>query len=84
MSVDALLQSGLRAAGTGPNGVALPTYATANLSLVQTIATNTQLRLDILNITDAVYQIRNGTGLGVGAPQYGIRRSFLGGITHRF
>ena len=84
VSVDLLVQSGLRADGGVPNGIALPSYATANLSLVQRVGTGTNLRLDVLNITDAVYQIRNGTGVGVGAPQYGIRRSILAGITHRF
>jgi hypothetical protein len=79
-----LVQSGLRADGTIPNGIALPTYATGNLSVVQRIATGTDLRLDVLNITDAVYEIRNGTGVGVGAPQFGIRRTILAGITHRF
>jgi outer membrane receptor protein involved in Fe transport len=84
VSADMLFQSGLRADGTVPNGIALPSYATANLSVVQRIATGTDLRLDVLNIADAVYQIRNGTGVGVGAPQYGIRRTILAGITHRF
>jgi hypothetical protein len=37
----------------------------------------TELRLDVLNIGDAVYEIRNGTGVGVGAPQFGIRRAIL-------
>ena len=78
------MQSGLRADGTVPNGIALPSYATGNLSVVQRIAAGTDLRLDVLNVTDAIYQIRNGTGVGVGAPQYGIRRTILGGITHRF
>ena len=84
VSVDLLVQSGLRADGTVPNGIALPSYATGNLSVVQRIAAGTDLRLDVLNVTDAIYQIRNGTGVGVGAPQYGIRRTILGGITHRF
>jgi hypothetical protein len=84
VSVDLLVQSGLRADGGVPNGIALPSYATANLSLVQRVGTGTNLRLDVLNVADAVYQIRNGTGVGVGAPQYGIRRSILVGITHRF
>jgi hypothetical protein len=37
-----------------------------------------------LNIGDAVYQIRNGTGVGAGAPQFGIRRTILAGLTQRF
>jgi outer membrane receptor protein involved in Fe transport len=85
MSADLLVQSGLRAStATVPNGVALPTYATMNLSAVQQLRPGTQLRLDVLNLADATYQIRNGTGVGVGAPQYGIRRTILAGITQRF
>lgn len=85
VSADLLVQSGLRASTlTIPNGMALPTYATMNLSAVQRINDSTDLRLDVLNLFDAVYQIRNGTGVGVGAPQYGIRRTILAGITHRF
>jgi outer membrane receptor protein involved in Fe transport len=84
-SVDALLQSGLRAStDTVPNGIALPTYGTVNLSAVQKLASKTELRLDVLNVGDTVYQIRNGTGVGVGAPQYGLRRTILAGVTQRF
>ncbi len=85
VSADMVLQSGLRAStATIPNGVALPTYATANLSIVQQLRPGTQLRFDILNVADATYEIRNGTGVGVGAPQYGIRRTFLAGIKQSF
>ena len=84
-SVDALLQSGLRASTpTVPNGLALPTYGVVNLSVVQRLATRTELRLDVLNVGDTVYQIRNGTGVGVGAPQYGLRRAILAGVAQRF
>ena len=85
LSVDAIVQSGLRAStATIPNGVALPTYGQVNMSVVQKIATGTELRLDVLNVGDTIYQIRNGTGVGVGAPQYGIRRTILAGVTQRF
>ena len=84
-SIDALLQSGLRASTTTvPNGIALPTYGQVNLSIVQKLPTRTELRLDVLNVGDTVYQIRNGTGVGVGAPQYGLRRTILAGLTQRF
>ena len=43
-----------------------------------------ELRLDIINLLDEVYQIRNGTGVGVGAPQFGPRRTILAGMTQRF
>jgi outer membrane receptor protein involved in Fe transport len=85
LSVDLLVQSGLRAStATIPNGVALPSYATMNLSAVQQLRPGTQLRFDVLNVADTTYQIRNGTGVGVGAPQYGIRRTFLAGIKQQF
>jgi outer membrane cobalamin receptor len=85
LSVDAVVQSGLRAStATVPNGVALPTYGVVNMSVVQKVATGTELRVDILNIGDNTYEIRNGTGVGVGAPQFGIRRTILAGITQRF
>jgi outer membrane receptor protein involved in Fe transport len=84
-SMDALLQSGLRAsAPTVPNGIALPTYGVVNLSVVQKLPTHTELRLDVLNVGDTVYEIRNGTGVGVGAPQFGLRRTILAGLTQRF
>jgi len=55
---------------------------------VQPVATGIykglELRFDIINLFDAVYQIRNGTGVGVGAPQFGPRRTFLAGVTQRF
>jgi len=89
VSADLLVQSGLRASTpTVPNGASLPEYATVNASIVQKldlgIGQGTELRLDVLNIGDAVYEIRNGTGVGVGAPQFGIRRAILAGLTQRF
>jgi outer membrane receptor protein involved in Fe transport len=85
LGVDAIVQSGLRAStATIPNGVALPTYGVVNLSAVQKLPTGTELRLDVLNVGDKIYQIRNGTGVGVGAPQYGLRRTILAGVTQRF
>jgi outer membrane receptor protein involved in Fe transport len=42
------------------------------------------LRFDVINVFDQIYQIRNGTGVGVGAPQYGPRRGFYGGMAWAF
>ena len=33
---------------------------------------------------DIIYEIRNGTGVGVGAPQFGIRRTILAGVMQKF
>jgi hypothetical protein len=38
----------------------------------------------VLNLLDTSYQIRDGTGVGVGAPQFGMRRAFLVGLTQKF
>jgi len=88
LSADLVFGSGLRADGTVPNGRALPGYYTINLAAVQTpnigYLRGTQLRLDIINLLDRRYEIRNGTGVGVGAPQYGLRRTILAGIAQRF
>ena len=43
----------------------------------------TELRLDVLNLFDKSYQIRDGSGIGVGAPQYGLRRTILTGLSQR-
>ncbi|HEY3846456.1 MAG TPA: TonB-dependent receptor [Acetobacteraceae bacterium] len=84
-SVDAILQTGLRASTpTVPNGTQTPTYGVVNLSVVQKLRTGTELRLDVLNVGDVIYEIRNGTGVGVGAPQYGLRRTILAGLTQHF
>jgi len=84
-SVDAILQTGLRADTTTiPNGTATPTYGVVNLSVVQKLRTGTELRLDVLNVGDVIYEIRNGTGVGVGAPQYGLRRTILAGLAQHF
>jgi hypothetical protein len=70
LSTDLLYGSGLRAASDHPNGNSLPDYHQINISIVQEIDTawrkGAELRLDVINLFDEVYQIRNGTGVGVG------------------
>jgi outer membrane receptor protein involved in Fe transport len=88
LSADMVVGSGLRAAGTVPNGRALPGYYTINLSAVQQLKSllwrGTEMRMDVLNVLDRRYEIRDGTGVGVGAPQFGLRRTILVGITQKF
>jgi outer membrane receptor protein involved in Fe transport len=40
----------------------------------------TEWRLSVINAFNHVYQIRNGTGIGVFSPSYGPRRAIYGGI----
>jgi hypothetical protein len=42
------------------------------------------VRFDVVNVLDEAYEIRDGTGVGVGAPQWGSRRGFYGGVTLTF
>jgi len=81
LGLDSLYGSGLRDgfANTGE----LPSYATANLSLRQTWHA-LEARFDIVNICDRVYEIRDGSGIGVAAPSYGPRRGYFGGVSYRF
>ena len=89
-AADLTVGSGLRATNPGgiPNGNSLPGYQQVNLSIVQPVETGIykglELRFDIINLLDQIYLIRNGTGVGVGAPQFGPRRTFLAGLTQRF
>jgi len=89
--VDAIYGSGLRQDGGGdipgttdpiPNGATVPTYYSVNLGVQQDMKldkTRTlKARLDIVNITDNSYELRSGSGVGVNAPQYGMRRGIFG------
>ena len=42
------------------------------------------VRFDVVNLFDSVYLIRDGSGIGVFAPQYGPRRGFFAGISKKF
>ncbi len=78
LNADLIIGSGLRRDGDVPNGDHVPAYTQVNFSIVhdfRTAATGPfSLRLDLINAFDEVYQIRDGTGVGVGAPQFGPRR----------
>ncbi len=39
-----------------------------------------ELRVDVVNVFDNVYEIRDGTGVGVGAPQFGASRGVFFGV----
>jgi outer membrane receptor protein involved in Fe transport len=81
--------SGLRAdTDTVPNGASLPAYDSVNLGVEQTFKwaglDNLSVRFDIVNVFDQVYELRDGSGVGVFAPQYGARRGFFGGVKYSF
>ena len=42
------------------------------------------LRADLINAFDEQYLIRDGSGVGIGAPQHGARRGLFLGVTKTF
>lgn len=91
LSADMLFGSGLRAdlalpdGTTIPNGAHLPSYTQVNFGMSHAFdlgpAKPLTVRFDIINAFDKIYEIRDGTGVGVGAPQFGQRRGFFFGLS---
>jgi len=90
-SADFLLGSGLRSdeiladGNSIPNGAHLPYYTQINLGMSHVFqlgdAGTLTARFDVINALDKVYEIRDGTGVGVGAPQFGPRRGLFVGLS---
>ena len=90
ISGDFLYGSGLRKTPIGgtPNSAALNPYTTFNAAFVhnwkKTAVGDIEGRLSLINIFDKTYLLRDGSGVGVGAPQYGARRTLYAGISTSF
>jgi outer membrane receptor protein involved in Fe transport len=88
VGADYLFGSGMRRDGEVPNGASLPAYLQLNLSLshdfdfAATGKLHTQLA--VINALDRSYELRDGSGIGVGAPQYGPRRGVYLGVQKDF
>jgi outer membrane receptor protein involved in Fe transport len=65
-----------------------PSYQTFNAGAEQSFKIggkqSLKVRFDVVNLTDKSYELRNGTGIGVNAPQFGQRRGFYGPVTWTF
>jgi outer membrane receptor protein involved in Fe transport len=66
----------------------LPSYTQVNVGVshdFSIVAPNkpTTVRFDVVNLFDKVYEIRDGSGIGVFAPQFGPRRGFFVGISQK-
>jgi len=81
VSADALFGTGLRDGFA--NTLHLPGYAVLNLAAAKTFG-KTEVRVGVDNLFDRIYELRDGTGIGVGAPQYGMRRSVQVTVTQSF
>jgi opacity protein-like surface antigen len=84
-STDMIYGSGLRAGDANIDAVA--PYAQFNVGVKRDFAMPdgqpVTVRFDVVNVFDTIYQIRNGTGIGVFAPQYGPRRGYFIGISKK-
>ena len=88
LSANYLYGSGLRKDGAVPNGDTMPSYFQLNLGLSHDFDTTTlgkvHSQLALVNALDRVYEIRDGSGIGVGAPQYGPRRGLYLTVSKNF
>jgi len=88
VGADYLFGSGLREDGLTPNGLSLPYYFQLNANVSHDFnfagfgKLHTQLAL--INALDRTYELRSGTGVGVGAPQYGPRRGLFLNLQKNF
>ena len=77
--------SGLRSGYANTDHVA--PYATANIGIShefkQPDGKPVTVRFDVVNVLDTIYELRDGSGIGVFAPQYGERRGYFVGISKK-
>jgi outer membrane receptor protein involved in Fe transport len=85
-SASMIYGSGLRSGFANTDHV--PSYTQVNVGLshdFNIVAPNkpTTVRFDVVNLFDKIYEIRDGSGIGVFAPQFGPRRGFFVGISQK-
>jgi len=85
-SANMIYGSGLRSGFANTDHV--PAYTQVNMGVSHDfylVAPNkpTTLRFDVVNVFDKIYEIRDGSGIGVFAPQFGPRRAFYFGISQK-
>ncbi len=90
VSATGIFGSGLR---TGDDNVGqLPSYYQINLGASHEFVPPAgwfindrpiTVRFDVINVTDNIYEIRDGSGIGVFAPQFGPRRGYFFGLSQK-
>jgi len=85
-ALDLLYGSGLHRGFA--NTKTVPSYATLNASIQRSFRVpkvgTFKIRFDVVNLLDHIYELRDGSGVGVGAPQFGQRRGFYGTVAYDF
>ena len=92
--MDIVVGSGLRQDATAadgsniPNGASVPDYYSLNFGVEQSFKLSIKqilkARIDIVNVTDSIYELRSASGVGVNAAQYGERRGLFGSLSYAF
>jgi outer membrane receptor protein involved in Fe transport len=86
LTADGIVGSGLRRGFA--NTDRMPWYAQINLGVIEhldvPLVGKLDARLVFVNAFDRSYQLRDGSGIGVGAPQYGPQRAVYAGLTKKF
>jgi outer membrane receptor protein involved in Fe transport len=86
LSADFIAGTGLRAGAL--NADHLPGYIVCNVAARRTFVTSLfgelEWSLSIVNALDRVYELRDGSGVGVGAPQWGQRRGAYLSVSRAF
>ena len=85
-SASMIYGSGLRSGFANTDHV--PSYTQVNMGISHEYlfpgwTKPTTLRFDVVNVFDKIYEIRDGSGIGVFAPQFGPRRGFYLGIPQK-
>jgi outer membrane receptor protein involved in Fe transport len=86
LSADMIYGSGLR--NGDANTSTVPAYTQVNLGvkrefLLPNDPKPVTIRFDVVNLFDTIYEIRDGSGIGVFASQFGPRRGFFLGISKK-
>jgi outer membrane receptor protein involved in Fe transport len=91
ISADMIYGSGLRAGDLpnfAPNALHTTSYAVVNTGISHDYRWSTDykpltLRFDVTNLFDQIYELRDGSGIGVFAPQFGARRGYYFGLAQK-
>jgi outer membrane receptor protein involved in Fe transport len=84
-SVDMIYGSGQRSGDHNSGTVPAYTQVNAGLSHEFKIPDWKPItaRFDVVNVLDQAYEIRDGSGIGVFAPQFGPRRAYMFGLSQK-
>ncbi len=91
LTADMIYGSGLRAGDLPdfvPNSLHTTPYAVINAGIAHDFKWSSDykpltVRFDIVNLFDQIYELRDGSGIGVFAPQYGARRGYYLGLSQK-